>query len=192
MAEPETPVLFLHAVERHYRQGDATLDILKGAELAVWPGQSVALIAPSGAGKSTLLHIAGLLEHQDSGEVYHRRDRDLRAQRRRAHPHPPQRDRFRLSGAPPAAGVLRAGERDAAADDPRAFAPGSRGAARGRAARAISASRSGSRIARPSCRAASSSGSRSPGRSPTRRASCSPTSRPETSIRAPPTTCSPP
>jgi lipoprotein-releasing system ATP-binding protein len=30
----------------------------------------VALIAPSGAGKSTLLHIAGLLEHQDAGEVF--------------------------------------------------------------------------------------------------------------------------
>ena len=42
----------------------------KGAELAVWPGQSVALVAPSGAGKSTLLHIAGLLEHADAGEVY--------------------------------------------------------------------------------------------------------------------------
>src|SRR6267142_6814429 len=70
MADHETPVIFLHAIERHYRQGDATLDILKGAELAVWPGQSVALIAPSGAGKSTLLHIAGLLEHQDAGEVF--------------------------------------------------------------------------------------------------------------------------
>jgi lipoprotein-releasing system ATP-binding protein len=57
-------------VGRHFRQGDATLDILKGAELAVWAGQSVALVAPSGAGKSTLLHIAGLLEHPDVGEVY--------------------------------------------------------------------------------------------------------------------------
>jgi lipoprotein-releasing system ATP-binding protein len=66
----ENPVIFLHAVERHYRQGDAVLDILKGAELAVWPGQSVALVAPSGAGKSTLLHIAGLLEHPDAGNVY--------------------------------------------------------------------------------------------------------------------------
>ena len=36
----------------------------------MWPGQSVALIAPSGAGKSTLLHIAGLLEQPDAGEVY--------------------------------------------------------------------------------------------------------------------------
>jgi lipoprotein-releasing system ATP-binding protein len=70
MAEQETPVVFLHAVERRYHQGDATLEILRGAELAVWPGQSVALVAPSGAGKSTLLHIAGLLEHPDGGEVY--------------------------------------------------------------------------------------------------------------------------
>jgi len=70
MAERETPVIFLHAIERHYLQGDASLDILKGAELAVWAGQSVALIAPSGAGKSTLLHIAGLLERPDAGEVY--------------------------------------------------------------------------------------------------------------------------
>ena len=70
MADPEAPAIFLHGIERHYKQGDATLDILKGAELAVWAGQSVALIAPSGAGKSTLLHIAGLLERQDSGEVF--------------------------------------------------------------------------------------------------------------------------
>ena len=69
-AEEEIPAIFLHAVERHYRQGDEMLDILKGAELAVWAGQSVALVAPSGAGKSTLLHMAGLLEHPDAGEVY--------------------------------------------------------------------------------------------------------------------------
>ncbi len=64
------PVLFLDAVERRYHQGESILEILGGAELAVWPGQSVALIGPSGAGKSTLLHIAGLLEHPDAGEVY--------------------------------------------------------------------------------------------------------------------------
>ncbi len=64
------PAIFLQGVERHYRQGEATLDILQGAELAVWPGQSVALMAPSGTGKSTLLHVAGLLEHADAGEVF--------------------------------------------------------------------------------------------------------------------------
>lgn len=66
----EQPLVFLHGLCRQFRQGDSTLDVLRGAELAVWAGQSVALIGPSGAGKSTLLHIAGLLEHPDSGEVY--------------------------------------------------------------------------------------------------------------------------
>src|SRR6267143_4187975 len=66
----QKPAVFLNAIERRYVQGDATLEILRGAELALWSGQSVALIAPSGAGKSTLLHIAGLLEHPDAGEVY--------------------------------------------------------------------------------------------------------------------------
>jgi len=69
-AAEDIPILYLHEVERTYRQGDETLNILNGAELAIWPGQSVALVAPSGAGKSTLLHIAGLLEHPDHGDVY--------------------------------------------------------------------------------------------------------------------------
>src|SRR6266540_3231840 len=69
MHESDAAIL-LEDIERRYRQGDATLDILQGAALAVWPGQSVALMAPSGTGKSTLLHIAGLLEHPDVGEVY--------------------------------------------------------------------------------------------------------------------------
>jgi len=66
----DRPILFLHSISRQFRQGDSTLDVLKGAELAVWAGQSVALVAPSGAGKSTLLQIAGLLEQPDAGEVY--------------------------------------------------------------------------------------------------------------------------
>ncbi len=47
----EVPILFLHDVERHYRQGDETVHVLNGVELALWGGQSVALVAPSGAGK---------------------------------------------------------------------------------------------------------------------------------------------
>ncbi len=68
MASP--PALTLSGVTRTYRQGEATLSILRGADLTLWPGQSVALVAPSGAGKSTLLHVAGLLEKPDGGEVY--------------------------------------------------------------------------------------------------------------------------
>jgi lipoprotein-releasing system ATP-binding protein len=63
------PVLELVGVSRHYREGDARLDILVEVNFSLVPGQTVALIAPSGAGKSTLLHIAGLLERPDSGEV---------------------------------------------------------------------------------------------------------------------------
>src|SRR5438094_8972555 len=66
----DVPVIYLHEIKRQYLQGEATLTILDGAKLALWAGQSVALVAPSGSGKSTLLHIAGLLEAPDSGEVY--------------------------------------------------------------------------------------------------------------------------
>ena len=63
------PALELRDLYRHYREGEARLDILTGSSLTLHPGETVALIAPSGAGKSTLLHIAGLLERPDSGEV---------------------------------------------------------------------------------------------------------------------------
>jgi lipoprotein-releasing system ATP-binding protein len=63
------PVLELVGVSRHYREGDARLDILVDAEFTLNPGETAALIAPSGAGKSTLLHVAGLLERPDAGEV---------------------------------------------------------------------------------------------------------------------------
>jgi lipoprotein-releasing system ATP-binding protein len=66
----EVPVLYLSQVERRYAQGDGYLDILRRAEVAVWSGELVALVAPSGTGKSTLLHVAGLLEPPDAGEVY--------------------------------------------------------------------------------------------------------------------------
>jgi len=66
----DVPVVYLHDIRRQYQQGGSTLTILDGARLALWAGQSVALVAPSGSGKSTLLHIAGLLESPDDGEVY--------------------------------------------------------------------------------------------------------------------------
>src|SRR3974390_3050669 len=66
----DVPVIYLHEIKRQYVQGESPLVILDGAKLALWAGQSVALVAPSGSGKSTLLHIAGLLESPDEGEVY--------------------------------------------------------------------------------------------------------------------------
>jgi lipoprotein-releasing system ATP-binding protein len=56
-------------VERHYTDAAGKLTVLSGANLVIYPGEMVAIVAPSGAGKSTLLHIAALLERPDAGEV---------------------------------------------------------------------------------------------------------------------------
>ena len=63
------PALELRAVVRRFAQAGETLEILKGATLALSPGECVGLMAPSGAGKSTLLHVAGLLDRPDDGDV---------------------------------------------------------------------------------------------------------------------------
>jgi len=70
MAPSQQPSLFLSKIHRRYPQGSSFLEILRGADLAIWPGEIVGLVAPSGTGKSTLLHVAGLLEKPDGGEVY--------------------------------------------------------------------------------------------------------------------------
>lgn len=63
------PALTLSGVTKSFQQGDNRLEILKGCDLQIHPGELVALVGPSGAGKSTLLHIAGLLEHPTSGSI---------------------------------------------------------------------------------------------------------------------------
>jgi lipoprotein-releasing system ATP-binding protein len=70
MSETGTvPALALRGIRRTFRQGRSELEILKGIDLTVRPGEVVALVGPSGAGKSTLLHIAGLLESPDAGTI---------------------------------------------------------------------------------------------------------------------------
>ena len=62
--------LDLIGIEKGYNHGRPNeINVLRGVDLSVNPGEVVALVAPSGAGKSTLLHIAGLLDTPDTGTV---------------------------------------------------------------------------------------------------------------------------
>jgi lipoprotein-releasing system ATP-binding protein len=63
------PALELRGVRRVFRSAGTELRVLDGIDLALRPGEIVALVGPSGAGKSTLLHVAGLLERPDGGAV---------------------------------------------------------------------------------------------------------------------------
>lgn len=63
------PVLELRAIDRTYRTSAGELQVLRGTDLRIAPGELVGLVGPSGSGKSTLLHTAGLLERPESGEV---------------------------------------------------------------------------------------------------------------------------
>ena len=63
-------VLRLENVTRRYREGEGQLEVFSGLDLALKPGEIVALVGQSGAGKSSLLHIAGLLEAPTSGEIF--------------------------------------------------------------------------------------------------------------------------
>jgi len=61
--------LQLSGIERKFTQGTRVIEVLRGVDLTIAQGETVALVAPSGAGKSTLLHIAGLLDSPTAGTV---------------------------------------------------------------------------------------------------------------------------
>ncbi|MDC9700996.1 MAG: ABC transporter ATP-binding protein [Alphaproteobacteria bacterium] len=67
--EEKQSILHLSGIFKSYGQKEPFLEVLKGIDLLIPRGQTIALVGPSGSGKSTLLHITGLLEKPTKGAV---------------------------------------------------------------------------------------------------------------------------
>ena len=69
MSNGVPPVVALRGVTKSFEQGGTRIDVLRGVNLTVMPGEIVALLGPSGSGKSTMLQAVGLLEGGFGGEI---------------------------------------------------------------------------------------------------------------------------
>ncbi|SMQ74704.1 lipoprotein-releasing system ATP-binding protein [Altererythrobacter xiamenensis] len=63
------PVVRLRGLKRSFKQGDTVIEVLRGVDLDIMPGEIVALLGPSGTGKSTMLQAVGLLEGGFEGSI---------------------------------------------------------------------------------------------------------------------------
>ncbi|MCK5552442.1 MAG: ATP-binding cassette domain-containing protein, partial [Deltaproteobacteria bacterium] len=62
-------VIEARGVKKVYLSGGSPLEVLSDVNLAVHPGEVVAVVGASGTGKSTLLHLLGALDQPSAGEI---------------------------------------------------------------------------------------------------------------------------
>ncbi len=81
MSQTQTPLLAVKNLVREFPAGESTVQILKGVNLEIYPGELVAIVGQSGSGKSTLMNILGCLDKPTSGsyQVKGRETRELEA-----------------------------------------------------------------------------------------------------------------
>lgn len=183
------PIVSLRGLKRSFEQGGQRIDVLRGVDLDIMPGEIVALLGPSGSGKSTMLQAVGLLEGgfegsiQIAGQKAEHLAGDERTQLRREHLGFVYQFHHLLPDFDARENVVMP---QMIRDVPREAA-----VARADSCSPASALASGWPTGRASFRAASSSASRSPAHSPTGRRWCWPTSRPAISTSTPRTRCLP-
>jgi putative ABC transport system ATP-binding protein len=66
---PAVPLVEIAGLEKSFRVGEVTTSVLRGLDLTVARGESVAVLGASGCGKTTLLHLVGALDRPDRGTI---------------------------------------------------------------------------------------------------------------------------